>query len=254
MILNEDYFNDLEIEDEDIIEDDINDVGGPEHDLTLEEAQKLPDQYNQVIEIRIDAGDSTDTTSIKTSVLPKLFKRLDIIFEMYDIEHSEYILTPRCNVGYCDTIVEFGNYQLFCDEEDKNDYVNDTYDRFYIQVYVNYPNFNYKRAFRFLYTVINLYRDCEQMNWMSFTPNTTNGYVIKLQFWTEKNHIRVNYYNTKGYGCGTEIILSKELIEKYKREFYRYVIRYFFGKKVQKIDYEAIDRDVPIKPIRPLEF
>ena len=29
MILNEDYFKDLEIEDEDIIEDDINDVEEP---------------------------------------------------------------------------------------------------------------------------------------------------------------------------------------------------------------------------------
>ena len=37
MILNEDYFNDLEVKDEDIIEDDINDVEGPEHEgLALE--------------------------------------------------------------------------------------------------------------------------------------------------------------------------------------------------------------------------
>ena len=37
MILNEDYFDDLEIKNEDIIEDDINDVEGPEHEgLALE--------------------------------------------------------------------------------------------------------------------------------------------------------------------------------------------------------------------------
>ena len=67
---------------------------------------------------------------------------------------------------------------------------------------------------------------------------------------TEYNHIRFYYYNTKTCGYGNDIILSKELTEEYKIEFYDSVIHHFFGK-VNSIDYEAIDRDVPIKLLRP---
>ena len=90
MILNEDYFKDLEIEDEDIIEDDYLDVEEPKHDLTVEEYHKLPEQYSHLIRFQIEADDNTDsdTTFIQTSLLPRLFKKLDTIFELYGIEHS----------------------------------------------------------------------------------------------------------------------------------------------------------------------
>ena len=89
MILNEDYFKDLEIKDEDIIDDDTLDVGEPDHEMTLEELYELPEQYNHNISFRIEnkRGDS-DTTFFQTSLLPKLFKKLDTIFELYGIEHS----------------------------------------------------------------------------------------------------------------------------------------------------------------------
>ena len=64
MILNEDYFKDLEITDEDIIEDDNIDVEKLNHELTLEEAKKLPDQYNHDIEFRIKVNDDSDRTFI----------------------------------------------------------------------------------------------------------------------------------------------------------------------------------------------
>ena len=90
MILNEDYFNDLEITDDDVIEDDIDDVEEPKYELTLEDVQKLPEQYNNLIRFQIEADDNTDsdTTFIQTSILPRLFKKLDTIFDMYGIEDS----------------------------------------------------------------------------------------------------------------------------------------------------------------------
>ena len=109
MILNEDYFKDLEITDEDIIEDDINDVGEPKHELTVEELHKLPEQYNCIC-IEIRQYNNSDTTFIQTTLLPRLFKRLNVIFDLYGIEHSEYILTSEDIVEDCDTIVKFGNY------------------------------------------------------------------------------------------------------------------------------------------------
>ena len=250
MILNEDYFKDLELTDEDILSDDtMPDVEEPKYELTLEEAKELPEQYDYCIRIGIQCWDD-DRTFIQTILIPRLFKRLDTIFEMYGIEHSEYVLcTSYGSMKRCDTVVKLGNYQLFCRECEKDEFINNTYEHFFIYVFVNYPKFSYKRAFRFLYTMLNLYKNSKLINGMSFNLNTTNDYVIELIFEVKNNHIKFYYYNTKTCGYGTEIyLLSKVLIEKHKREFYRAVFRHFFGEKVNKIDYKAIDRDVPIKP------
>ena len=83
MILNEDYFKNLEITDDDVIED----VEEPKHEMILKEAKKLHNQYNQEIKIRINIFDG-DTTFIQTSLLPRIFKILDVMFESYGIEHS----------------------------------------------------------------------------------------------------------------------------------------------------------------------
>ena len=87
MILNEDYFNDLEIENEDIVsDDDTLDVEKPK--MTIEDFRKLPEQYDYLIKIMIGRRNDKETTSFLTSLLPKLFKRLDVIFDSYGIEHS----------------------------------------------------------------------------------------------------------------------------------------------------------------------
>ena len=125
MILNEDYFNDLEIEDKDVIED----VDELDHELTVEELHKLPEQYNHCIAIEIKNLDKCrrGTTFFQTTLIPKLFKRLDDIFDMYGIEHSEYVLTSVMQ-KYCNTAVKFGDYQLFCEEHHKDEFINDTYE------------------------------------------------------------------------------------------------------------------------------
>ena len=268
MILNEDYFDDLEIEDEDIMADDTPlDVEEPEHEeLTLEKVKKIPEQYGHYIRIDIDKING-DTTFIQTSLLPRIFKRLDIILESHCIEHSEYILTMIYDMKKCETVIKFGDYQLFCLESNKDEFINDTYKykHFQIQVYLNYPKFNYKRAFRFLYTVLNLYKFYKQIAWISFTPitdyefdihtwwerpNTENGDDIELGFSIESNYIGFRTLNMRTYKRGAEINLSNELNEYRKRNFYKSVFRYFFKEDV-KVPYKLIDRYVPIKPLIP---
>ena len=243
MILNEDYFDDLDIKDEDIIDDDINDVDEPVHELTVEELYKLSEQYNCIcIEIRQYNSDA----SIKTSLLPRIIKRLNVIFDLYGIEHSEYVLSSSSYVKDCNTVVKFGNYQLFCAESKKDNFINNTYSYFYINAYVNYPEFTYKRTFRFLYTMLNLYKYCKEITWMAFKAITTD---LKLQFGLFINHIYFNYNNLRTGQSGTSICLDMELIEGDKRYFYNYVMHHFFGDSV-KVPYDAIERDVPIKPLR----
>ena len=116
-------------------------------------------------------------------------------------------------------------------------------------MYVNYPQFNYKRAFLFLYTVLNIYRIDEQIDWMFFEPITTNEHDA-LQFWFNRTCIIFCYYNKRTNAYRYEIDLCKKLTKDYKRKFYSSVFCHFFGDKVKKIDYEDIDRDVPIKILR----
>ena len=116
-------------------------------------------------------------------------------------------------------------------------------------MFVNYPKFTYKRAFRFVYKMLNLYRNCKQIGSIYFEPDTFND--IELIFRNALGHIEFHYYDTKTIGYGDDINLSKELTA-YKREFYDSVFRYFFGyKEVKKINYKAIDKYVPFKPIIP---
>ena len=127
MILNEDYFDDLEINDEDIVTDDVEEPE-QEHELTYKDVIKMDKEYNHCLILKIGNLSNRGFPVTKTTLLPKITKRLDAIFEFYGIEHSEYILTPSYYTGDSNTILDFGNYQFFCEEENKNDYINDTYE------------------------------------------------------------------------------------------------------------------------------
>ena len=244
MILNEDYFKDLEIEDEDIVsDDDTLDVEKPK--MTIEDFCKLPEQYDYLIKIMIRKKNDKETTSFLTSLLPKLFKRLDVIFDSYGIEHSQYVLRSTYYTGKNNTILDFGNYQLFCDDCIEDIYINDTYQDFLICVYANYPKFSYKRAFRFVYTMLNIFKIDEHFHSIRFEPTKQH---------TKDMEIGIFYYPfsyiLRLYDINREIILydsSNEIKPERKRMFYDYVIRHFFGKDAQA-DYKAIDRDVPLKP------
>ena len=245
MILNEDYFKDLEIEDEDIVsDDDTLDVEKPK--MTIEDFRKLPEQYDYLIKITIRKRNDKETTSFLTSLLPKLFKRLDVIFDSYGIEHSQYVLRSTYYTGRKNnTILDFGNYQLFCDDCIEDIYINDTYKDFYICVYANYPKFSYKRAFRFVYTILNIFKIDEHFHSIRFEPTKqhTKDMEIGLIYYPFSYILRLDDINR-------EIILydsRNEIKPERKRIFYDYVIHHFFGKNAA-MSYEAIDRDVPLKP------
>ena len=247
MIINESYFDELEIENEDIVSDDeILDVEEPK--MTIEDFRKLPEQYDYLIKILIGRRNDKETTSFLTSLLPKLFKRLDSIFEMYGIEHSQYVLRSRYYTGDNHTTkLDFGNYQLFCDDCITDIYINDTYKDFYICVYANYPEFTYKRAFRFVYTMLNIFKIDKHFHSIRFAPTEQHNRFMEIGL------IYYPFYDTLCLEDHTEIKLydsSNEIKPEKKRMFYDYVIRHFFGKNKKNApkNYDVIDRDVPLKP------
>ena len=248
MILNEDYFKDLEIKDEDIVVDDTLDVEEPEHELTLEEAKKLSEQYNNLIRFQIDVADDRDTTFIQTTLIPRIFKRLDAIFELYGIEHSQYVLSSYLKVNFCDTVIKFGNYQLFCEECDR-DYYRDreTGGIIYINAFVDYPTFNNKKVINFVYAIINIFKTCSnrsrQINEIQFIPNRDTNVTHTLHFYYEECGIYFHDYSC-AYGYSL-FLLSDDYNdylsqEKEKINFYECVIHYFLGHDVKIIKEDAL--------------
>ena len=83
----------------------------------------------------------------------------------------------------CDTSVEFGeNYQLFCKETEEDIFMNNAYNGFYINVYLDYPRFNYKRIFRFTYAILNILRFVRLIWCVEFQYTTLKDDSVPLVF------------------------------------------------------------------------
>ena len=94
---------------------------------------------------------------------------------MYDIEHSEYILSTEYSLSNCDTAVKFGEYQVFCKDREQDRFINNIYEGyFYIYVYLNYPKFSYKKAIHFVYnTVYNIIKISKNVDYLSLRFKST---------------------------------------------------------------------------------
>ena len=112
-------------------------------------------------------------------------------------------------------------------------------------MYVNYPVFNYKRAFRFLYIVLNLFR-IGRISLINIEPN---NYYIDFKFWFNGTYIEFACFNKSTFNEICKMNLGKDLTKEHKREFYKYIFRHFFGDGVY-VPYRLIDRDVPPKPLK----
>ena len=108
-------------------------------------------------------------------------------------------------------------------------------------MYVNYPKFSYKSAFRFVFSVLNIYNiDDSFIDTITFTPIAVFSDVSLLFF----RNLRENAIVFSDY-CNINL---KNLTKEHKRILYKRIIQHFFGYKVD-IDYDSIKIDVPFKPL-----
>ena len=146
------------------------------------------------------------------------------------------------SISKLNTKVKFGDYQLFCEDYERFGFIDNTYDFVYIQVFVNYPKFTYKRTFRFLYSILNICRISDIFT--LYLRHTTNliTKVKELEF-------NSGIWGLEFRLCSDIVRFYKEdQIQKYKDLIYKSVIQHFFGYDVN-IDYDALERDVHLKPI-----
>ena len=146
------------------------------------------------------------------------------------------------------TVAKFGDYQLFCPEWEKKGYINSDYYQVYINVYLNYPKFTYKRAFRFLYYILDIFKLINHVDSLNFY-HTIHDNTENLQFYNEYDGIKMRLiYNVMDYKVN---LSEEENILRRRNSIYKFVIQHFFGMDAN-IDYKALKRDVPLKPIKLL--
>ena len=86
MFINEDYFNDVEIKDEDVTADD-NNINDKKYNDAKALDNYLTSKYKQCIIIKLDTLSSCyDFEEIDNRYISPIIKRLQYIFNVYDIE------------------------------------------------------------------------------------------------------------------------------------------------------------------------
>ena len=127
------------------------------------------------------------------------------------------------SISKLNTKVKFGDYQLFCEDYERFKFIDNTYDFVYIQVFVNYPKFTYKRTFRFLYSILNIFRISDIFTlYLRHTTNlitTVKELVFENGIWGLE--LRRSDANIRLY--------KEDQIRKYEGSIYNSVIRHFFG-------------------------
>lgn len=148
MFINEDYFNDVEINDEDVTADDNNINDNDAKALN----NHLTSKYKQCIIIKLNTLSDYDFEEIDNRYISPIIKRLQYLFNVYDIEF-EYILRDETNPddfmynrAY---IYDLGNHKVFS-FYNKEEYYERDCDELNIVLYLNLPDFNYKDSYNFI--------------------------------------------------------------------------------------------------------
>ena len=154
MILNEDYFKDLEITDEDItVNDNIDFI---DIDSIYRTAES---EYEQTIQLRFKEKDiDRYIHEHGDSVFTNMSRRITMLFDLYDIKHSQVYLTSGvsgCKNSSSITYAQHDGYiRIVNDGYNQNEL---SYNTHIIVIYITRPVFsNIKRMFNFTQTLINI--------------------------------------------------------------------------------------------------
>lgn len=245
MLLNEDYFKDIE-DDDIIISDDINVI----NDLTLEDFNtKNTSEFDQTIMFHIQYGDQSEIILSKTAYM------LIQLLELYNIQHSDvcYFGDVYSNNIMNISIEKHKNYVTFSNMSNK---CNANYA--YAYIYIKKPIFsNIKQAVHFIYRLLNI----------SFNDNKNLLKIGQVKFINCVNEIfnistlRFNLYFIKDEYYDI-IEVFDNLLNQSAKNFVLTdnsliaIIRWFFGRKTvnnffnkiknnKKYDFKPVDNDNP---------
>ena len=149
MLLNEDYFKDLELTDDDISDNESSDIIQDYQDMESLD-KHLRDKYKQCIVIESESlYNIYSLDELWNRVIPFTLKRLSMLFDLYNIEY-EYIIRDT-DMYKSDHCYKIGNFHIFTSATSLDVLYDSKYIRsLYIILYVNLPKFNYKQSYYFI--------------------------------------------------------------------------------------------------------
>ena len=234
MLINEDYFRDLEISDEDIMKDDDIDVEEPvsmTSDNLEEYINKLQTEYEQCLVF----GTYSMTAEQVCNNFSKSLKRIDYILNVFDVEHSEFIFSDIEGHPKVDDI-------HICNIRDYDIITADKLDIYYkkeyrITTFVNFPKFTYKMAYIFfekLYKVLFQQLEYSQqvISIMFMLSHTLNLEEILTNMFNIKRlrDMRCCGMTSQQYNITTYDDRNLPFETKYM-DFFEDVLRFFFNSK-----------------------
>lgn len=151
MLINEDFFNDIDIKEDDIQNID-NTVGITfrNGDEFIEYCRSL---YDYSLEIRFE---DEDREYIKPNTMKKISKALYHLFDLYGIEHSEAFIIENCfeenKISY--KLFDYGYKHLSVKEPEKKSFDEYDEDIVCVMICLNIPVFSKRQAEMFLYRLV----------------------------------------------------------------------------------------------------
>ena len=186
MILNEDYFKDIEITDDDIESPDDIDISNNNEYATPEEwFADIKSKYTHCIDITLKR-------EYQWKVNPKpIIKRMLYVFDVYGIEYSEPILQEIIHLednlknGYSQcNFIDYNGYKLISSKHKTIESVKKSNNAISVVIFFNLPKVHsYKAACVFFSSIINClsndrikYLRYDDFDVMDFNPISYNTY------------------------------------------------------------------------------
>ena len=187
MILNEDYFDDLKLTDEDIAADVekmssvVNDISNPE----LYDKYLTSHYSRNIILTGIYYKDlyNPEHTFWKYSV-PKAMRRIECVLNAYNVE---YEIVFRDDSGkyvspdYSIHTYKVNQYDVFSYFSQKMFFSDDMQHGLYINIYCNFPDFNYRESYEFIDRLqYAIWKDFRQVKAMYITRECLSLYDLMM--------------------------------------------------------------------------
>ena len=151
MLINEDFFNDIDIKEDDIR--DIDNTVGITFRNGDEFIEYCRSHYGYSLEIRFE---DKDYEYIKPKMMKKISKVLYQLFDSYGIEHSEAFIIENCfddnKVSY--KLFDYGYKHLSPKDPEKKSFDEYDEDIVCVMICLNIPVFSKRQAEMFLYRIV----------------------------------------------------------------------------------------------------
>ena len=234
MIINEDYFDDIEIEDIDIDDND---------EISLTTTKEIYDFYQKTYTQTIIIDFDNNVVSFKNlpKYLSSLHNSMSYLFNIYGIEHSEMCVIDNDLLEDIDindmAMLNCKDYMLVIPKDTQTPVPFKKYR--YLAYYVKFPNMHYKNAINFTMRLFNNVWDQKRYKNVFNSIMFTKCVYLPREFWFPNipSVERQAFYRA----FHTKDISTLNIDDLANWDYFTSVIKYFFGERTAQKMYDRLE-------------